>query len=113
MSERGDIIVQPQLRYHPLLNREMTQQRVVALRDPDMSLFSSEEIALVDSVIDAWADSTGTEMSEVTHGYRGWLVARELRDTIPYPAVFLSDEGLTDADLLHASELVERYEWSV
>src|SRR5258708_21759856 len=66
------------------------QYRVVALRDPDFSAFTPQEIALVDQWIDTLREVDPYSISEVTHGYRGWRVAPALGDTIPYGAVFLS-----------------------
>jgi len=87
--------------------------RVVPLRDPNLSLFTADEIALVDSVIEGCWNATATDLSEVTHGYRGWRMARNLKDLIPYEAVFLSDEPPTDYELQHAQELVREHKWDV
>lgn len=59
------------------------QQRTFALREADLSLFRGEEIALVDHVVrDLWG-RTGTEMSEASHEFIGWKVAKE-GETVPY-----------------------------
>src|SRR5207253_590548 len=74
---------------------EAYQDRVVALRDPDLAAFTAFEIALVDEFIQGFWGESGNELSRLTHRYRGWLVAKALGDPIPYQAVFLSDEPPT------------------
>jgi hypothetical protein len=89
------------------------QDRVVPLREPNLSLFSAEEIALVDSAIQSFWGVTATDLSEVTHGYRGWLMANRLKEIIPYQAVFLSDEPPTAYEIQHAHELIREHEWDL
>lgn len=89
------------------------QDRVVARRDPDLSLFTAEEIALVDSIISECWGATATDLSEMTHGYRGWRMARNLRDLIPYEAVFLSDEPPSAYEVQRAQELIGEHHWDV
>ena len=71
------------------LGRE--QQRLVALRDPDLSLFSGEEIALVDQVIEYLRGKSAKEVSELAHN-RAWRVAK-MGGSIRYEAAFVSDGG--------------------
>jgi hypothetical protein len=89
------------------------QERILPEREPDLSVFSPQEVALVDLLIQNFWGQSGEQMSQLTHGYRGWRIARSERDTIPYGAVFLSDEPPTDYDREHARELIERHGWDV
>ncbi|MGH2361794.1 MAG: Panacea domain-containing protein [bacterium] len=59
------------------------QRRAFALREADLSLFDSEEIALVDHIIRDWRNLTGTELSQASHRFIGWKVAAE-GESIPY-----------------------------
>ncbi|MCE9584670.1 MAG: SocA family protein [Planctomycetes bacterium] len=59
------------------------QQRVVALRDPDLSIFDGEEMAFVDHILEIYLDLDGSELSEMSHRMLGWKVARN-EETIPY-----------------------------
>ena len=87
------------------------QQRLVALRDPDLSLFTGEEIALVDQVMEYLKGKTAKEVSELSHN-RIWRVAK-LGHSIPYEAVFLSDDNPTERDVERGKELVQQYGWAV
>lgn len=83
--------------------------RLVALREPDLSLFSAEQLAFVDAVLDGLRDSTGTAVSNKTHLLAGWRLAKHQED-IPYETAFLGQA--TRADLDRGRELAQRYEWA-
>ena len=104
MEAHEEIIVRKKDRFG------MTQVRVVPRRSPDLSLFSAEEISLVDRILEVLAGVTATSLSEFTHLERGWQAA-SYRETIPYETVFLSTDGATESDKLRAEELVRKYEW--
>lgn len=87
------------------------QQRLVALREPDLTIFSGEEIALVDQVIDFLKGKTAKEVSEFSHN-RIWRVAK-LGQSIPYEAVFVSDENPNERDVERGRELVAQHGWTV
>jgi hypothetical protein len=89
----------------------MEQQRLVALRDPDLSLFSGEEIALVDQVIEYLRGKSAKEVSALSHN-RAWRVAK-MGESIPYEAAFISDENPNEADVERGRELVEHHGWAV
>ena len=63
------------------------QKRVVARREPDLSGFSKEEIAMVDQSIQALAGMTANQIIEYFHQYLGWQVADQ-GEVIPYQTVF-------------------------
>lgn len=76
---------------------EREQHRTVALRDPDIGVFSREEIALVDEIIRVLWEHTGSDVSRLSH-----TVAWEIVDdgeSIPYEAAHLSPESLTQEDI--------------
>ena len=80
------------------------QERVVALREPDTSLFSPEELAIVDEVIEEFRPLTGTAVSEDSHRLPGWR-AVPLDTVIPYETAFVSNEG-TPEEHSHARAFV-------
>ena len=85
------------------------QQRVVPLRSADLSIFTAAEIAAVDKIVDALWNHTATQVSEFSHGI-AWKVAQN-QASIPYEAVFLSDEALTDHDRVRTAELASERGW--
>lgn len=64
------------------------QARPVALRRPDLSVFSVEELALVDDVLGALKNLTGAAVSELSHMELGWKLSAD-GERIPYETVFL------------------------
>lgn len=88
-----------------------TQHRLLALRDPDLSEFTADDIALVDQIIEFLRDKTAKEASDLSHN-RIWRVA-QLGETIPYEAVFVSDDNPTEGDVKRAQELIRLHGWAV
>lgn len=83
------------------------QKRLVALRIPDLSLFTGTDIAEVDKVINALWDLNGTQASELSHRFPGWKAAA-LRETIPYSTVYLSDRELTEGEKEYGRQVAAR-----
>lgn len=73
------------------------QQRVVALRKPDLSLFTTKQRAIVDEILVALKDDNASEVSARSHQFPGWKWADE-KETIPYGAVYLDDRELTEEE---------------
>jgi hypothetical protein len=80
------------------------QKRLVPLRDPDLSLFSGTEIAMVNEVIAQLRGRSAAAVSGLSHGMIGWQVTAE-RETIPYESIFLYDGPVTAADKKMAREI--------
>lgn len=70
-----------------------SQRRVVALRAPDVSLFTAEELRLADRILEELWRSNATEVSDLSHDFIGWKAAA-LNEIIPYETVFVGDPGL-------------------
>jgi|ERR1035437_4072605 hypothetical protein len=88
------------------------QKRPVALSRPDLSVFSADEIALVDSVIERFRSFNGTDIADWSHGLYPCRVTVE-GETIPYETVFLSDRRLTACETQHMCELAQERGWDV
>lgn len=80
------------------------QKRLIALRDPDLSVFSGEEIALIDRVISRLRGFGARGVSDLSHRFVGWRVARK-GETIPYETMFVSERELTQEEWLKGAEL--------
>lgn len=80
------------------------QQRLVALRRPNLNVFSGPEIAVVDDVIDMLREDTATAVSRRSHAWDGWRAAR-LGDDIPYSTAFWAQHDLTTEDIDRARQL--------
>ena len=80
------------------------QQRIVPLRDPDLSALDEDELATVESVIDQLWGMTATQVSALSHEEVGWQMVDE-NDTIPYESAYLRPAILTNRIRQHAAEL--------
>lgn len=84
------------------------QDRLVHLRDPDLSLFSGEEIAIVDEMIDLLRTKSASEVSEFSHRFIGWQVAR-IGEEIPYETVYVKSREPTAKENAHARTLISPF----
>ena len=103
MTETGEIEVIPTQVF------TQTQMRPVAKRSPDVSVFNSREVALVDNVIDELKHMTAEEVSDYSHHFIGWKITERF-EKIPYYTVFYRDtkeEEITEADVEMAAKIEE------
>jgi hypothetical protein len=87
------------------------QSRIVALREAYLQHFTPDEIELVDSVIEELWNKTATAVSDQSHGV-AWRT-HNLKEDIPYEAVFMADLPPTQDDISEVRELNERYGWGL
>jgi hypothetical protein len=86
------------------------QHRCVPLRDPDLGEFKGRDIALIDELIQKLWGKTATEVSELSH-QRAWRIAKD-RESIPYQAIFLSDDDdFANVNLDRIAELNREHQW--
>lgn len=105
LEEAGHAVVEKRAR----LTHE--QHRLIPMREPDLSLFSAREIAIVDEVIQRLWGRRATEVSQLSHGI-AWNVPSE-GESIPYQAAFLSSDPLSSDDIARAQELINEHGWDV
>lgn len=101
MEKQGEIVVVKE-GYSPFL-----RNRVLPVQTADLAEFSGRDIALVDGVIQMFHGHTATFVSEFSHD-RAWKAA-DWYETIPYEAAFVSDEPLTERDVIIAHEMIAEY----
>ncbi len=80
------------------------QKRTYALRDPDLTSFSPQEVALVTELIEEFWGKNATEMSVLSHGFVGYEVAREQED-IPYQVALIARREPTPEEREYAANL--------
>jgi hypothetical protein len=85
-----------------------TQKRLVPRRGPDLSVFTPEEVDLINGVVMELWQNNASSVSELSHRFIGWQ-AVGLGEEIPYETVFVGDpaQPLTAEELDHARELWE------
>ncbi|MBI2857371.1 MAG: SocA family protein [Chloroflexi bacterium] len=109
MVERGDIAE----------DRRIQQHRLLALRDPDLSKFTAQEIAVVDVIIDALRSADAHQVSELSHAFLGWQAAWAEGQvtgenvTIPYGSAFVSARPLDEFEQAHGKQLAAKHEWTI
>jgi len=73
------------------------QRRTIPLRDDlDLSVFSPEQISLIDSVIESLRDEDAESVSGLSHKFYGWQITKT-EHVIPYATVFLKEPIPTPA----------------
>ncbi len=84
-----------------------TQKVLLARREPDLSLFSGAEIAIVRDVIERLQGLNATGVSELSHQFIGWQLAEEGED-IPYSTALLGQpRPPTPSEIEYARKLAE------
>jgi len=84
-----------------------TQKRIVPLTNPDLSIFSTDEIQLIADVLKMMEHITATEASDLTHQLRPWLDALQ-EEEIPYSTVFIMhDTPVTQDDKAWAQQRLQ------
>lgn len=66
----------------------LKQDKPLALDAPDLNLFTAQQIALVDSVIERLEGMNASDVSSMSHEFVGWRLADE-GETIPYTVALL------------------------
>jgi hypothetical protein len=82
------------------------QHRTIPLREPDLSLFSGQDIALVDEIIKILSDMDAQGASALSHRMVGWKMTTA-GETIPYQTIFLSNEPLSEAEIKRGREIAK------
>lgn len=86
-------------------------KRVTALRDPDMSEFTEDELAVIEIALQLYGHETATRLSELSHLELGWRLA-DWKEVIPYNTVFLGRGGVSEAVLRRGEELASSHGWN-
>ena len=80
------------------------QNRTIALKEPDLTEFSAEEIAMVYEVIQAHRSKNATEISEMSHQF--WWEIAEIGEDIPLEVSLVEISGeLSPEEQAHAASL--------
>ena len=101
LEERGEaeVVEETHLGY--------VQHRLVAKRVADVSVFTADEIAIVDQVLADLEGRNARDVSVLSHDEIGWRMVDD-GETIPYEAAYLRPPVLTQAVRRHAAALAER-----
>ena len=95
---RKDITIQVQ-DYHTY-----DLEKIVASREPDLALFTDEEITIVNHIVARYWNVSGTEISNLSHLYEGWRLVNFGED-VPFGPGLLGEHSVTEQDVRVAREL--------
>jgi len=102
MQTRGELTVGKEV-YPSFVRHRPTPHRVA-----NLEAFSSEELQLIDKLIQENYGKTASEVSDTSHQFIGWQVAN-LGERIPYGTVWLSVSNVSSEDEQYAKELTELF----
>lgn len=74
------------------------RRRPVARRAPNLDLFTPQEVAIVDQVLDELAPFSGMQASEISHKTMAWRLTGD-RQQIPYGTAIFSQDFPTEEDI--------------
>lgn len=100
------------------IERRTFQHRPMALREADYTVFTGQDIAIVNKVIAALKDKNAEAVSEMSHAFLGWKAAwaegRVTKEnvTIPYGSVFVSNASIDEFEAAYGLDLVKNYGWA-
>lgn len=86
-------------------------QHITALRDPDLSDFSEDELAIIEGALREFGHESATYLSDMAHRELGWRLA-DWKEAIPYHTIFLGSGGVTEADIRRGEELASEHHWN-
>jgi len=85
------------------------QKQLLPLRVPDMSVFTPTDVEVIDKVISMFWDKTGNELSNMSHGLKGWKLASD-GEVIPYSTITIPHAplDLTASEVEFGRKVAER-----
>lgn len=85
------------------------QERIVAIREPDLAVFTTDEIAIADEVIkEAW-DASAKTISDVSHDEFGWRATKD-GESIPYETAWIAPGPLTPDQIAVGTEIAREHD---
>jgi hypothetical protein len=81
-----------------------TQKKPIALRQPDVSVFTPQEIDLVHKMIQKYWNMSASEISEHSHLFPGWKVVKD-KEIIPYSTALVGTRKPTPQEQAYGLEL--------
>ena len=85
------------------------QERLMALRDGDITLFMPEELKIINGMIEQLWEYNGTELSSFSHKDWGWRLTSPGED-IPYELAWMSPEPITLEDVEYGLQVARRHD---
>jgi hypothetical protein len=108
---REEMLRDKEIKFEKRRVHKFHREYAVPLREPDRTMFSKDELAIVDKWITFFRNKTSDFVSNYSHG-KAWKIASQ-GDPIPYEAAFISDEPVTPSAVDKVKELGRRFGWDL
>jgi hypothetical protein len=98
---------------HPVLNvpKPMTRIVPIPLRAADLTVFSQDELEVINDVIGTFRGWKAGPLSKYTHEFPAWRSV-PVNATIPYETIFIGpDQRLTPAQTTFVQDFARRHGW--
>jgi hypothetical protein len=82
-----------------------------AQRPPDTEVFSDDELAVVDELLERYRGWTGKQLVDLAHEFPGYRIV-ERGAEVPYRSVYISAQGPTASDIARAEEVAREHGWT-
>lgn len=106
---RDEMIQDGELTEESLRTGTRSRRRAIAMREADLDKFSAPEIDIVNRVLDRFQNTSGTDLSELSHEFIGWSVA-DYNEDINFNAAFVSARPLTAKEREMAKQYLDNAE---
>jgi len=84
------------------------QKRCVPIHHPNLTCFTPDEVALMDTIIDNFVGVTAKNASDLSHQELSWKLARNMEELPPY-AFLLSEATLNNEDIAWGKKIIASY----
>lgn len=85
--------------------------QISAERDPDMSDFSEDELAVIEKALRHFGYESASFLSAQSHLELGWRLA-DWKEPIPFRTVFLGSGAVSEGDVRRGEELASLHGWN-
>ncbi len=103
---RGDLIAEGRARMDDVTYLGYVQHRLIALDEPDTSIFDEDEMLAIEQAVRALLPLNGGGVSLLSHQEVGWSMVED-GDTIPYETAFLRKPVVTETVRARIAQLAE------
>ena len=86
----------------------LSQRKLIPSREADMGYFDRQEIELIDRVIESLSTHNATSISNYTHKFISWKIAKNNED-LPFFSYFLTSKIPSEKDITWASNIIKSY----
>lgn len=107
LALRAELEAEGALRIEPRVYFNREQRRPVALRQADLTVFTGQEVAILDAALEYLWGKDATESTDMSHREWGWKLTEE-NEEIPYALAWLSPDPLSQEQIAFGEQLAQQ-----